>query len=852
MKPFSLAKAITVVLLLLLVAYLEEPHAAPVSIVNIQLGSNADVYVNQRYPSLNYDSSREDVYVRSYADITGSWNLRTLIAFDLTSIPPGSYVTYARLYLYMYKAPSAERIYECDRIVNSWGESTVTWSNQPNVEGLGPKATTIRPVPGDVSWDVKTWVQSFVLGEISATPNYGWMISDKNEDSTTLYEAAFWSREYGTTDQRPALTMSYYPPHLELETYGSGFAAGNWVKMTAHRKDYNDVAVNRGDLAVKLSSTSVSTNKRFSITQGGAPINEIIIDDGSSSKDFWYYDDKVGTCTIKIWTTDYTYYGDDSQQQVVQPGALDHFIFSHITPPEIVVVPFPITITTLDAFGNIVTSYSGTNALSDTTGTISPTVTGTFVNGIWSGNVVINNVASNVKISTSGSGKVGESNVFDVVAGPPAKVSTAPQSFTVAAGVQYSSLSIILQDANGFETKATSPIAVGLTSTSPDGEFRQVGVTIDVTSITIPTGSSSVSVDYYDIRGGTWTLTASATGLTSGRSTITVIPDIIAPVTTIIVGSPKYQSGTALYVSGNTTFTISATDEASGVRETKYRVDGGSWNSYAGPLTLKAYVEGSHTVGYYSVDKAGNSEAERTLTIILDKVPPTVQALEPIESIIAKTNSMKFRAAVEDTGSGISSVELLLDGTSLGMMTKENNTYTKTEEISPGTHRWRVKATDNLGNLTETSEIAFALSIDDEPPIISNVAVSPGSPVMGEAIGISATVDDAISGVQEATIVYTTNGGSSWSRIAMTPPMPPANSYEGIIPAQGPMVKVQFYIEASDRLGNKAIGTTYEFAVSIPIWVYGAVVVILIAIAAVTMRGRSRRQPPPPPPPPPN
>ncbi|MGQ9513672.1 MAG: hypothetical protein ACUVTL_01240 [Thermoproteota archaeon] len=101
-------------------------------------------------------------------------------------------------------------------------------------------------------------------------------------------------------------------------------------------------------------------------------------------------------------------------------------MFGTITSPKTAGVSFTISITAKDAFGNVATSYTGTNALSDTIGTIIPTMTGAFVNGIWSGDVVINKIANNVKISTSGGGKTGESNAFNVVAGPPAPNNPSP------------------------------------------------------------------------------------------------------------------------------------------------------------------------------------------------------------------------------------------------------------------------------------------------------------------------------------------------------------------------------------------------------------------------------------------
>jgi len=64
------------------------------------------------------------------------------------------------------------------------------------------------------------------------------------------------------------------------------------------------------------------------------------------------------------------------------------------------------------------------------------------------------------------------------------------------------------------------------------------------------------------------------------------------------------------------------------------------------------------------------------------------------------------------------------------------------------------------------------------------------------------------------------------------------------------MVRVQFYIEVSDALGNTARSAMQEFAVAIPLWVYGTLIVVLIAVAFVTMRGRGRQPPILPSPPP--
>ncbi len=846
--------------------------SAPVSELARTFWPTDDAQIYQKYPDSNYGGLTW-VAVQSAT----SENCRGLLRFDLSNIPPGAKVISARVYLFKYIAPSVSRTYYCHPASSSWSESSLTWNNQPGIYTTG-STTVIGTTPSTwSSWDVASSVQKFAARDAaSAASNYGWKIGDNSEGSVTTYQSFFYSKEHSDAAYRPYLRLTYYPPHLELQTYGSSFVAGNWVKMTVNRKDYDNNPITRGNLNVKMTSTSTSLNKKFSLSEGGAAITSLVIPDGSSSKDFWYYDDKAGTWTIQAFTDDYMYYvsgvppymifemnyGDDKAQQTVNPAALDRFVLNTISSPKTAGEAFMITITAKDVYGNTVTTYTGTNSLSDTTGTMAPPLTGAFVSGVWSGNVIINKVASAVRISTSGGGKTGQSNAFDVKAGPPAKIAIKPATLTAAAAVQYSSITLSIRDSHDFNTSSASAIVIALSTTSPDGEFRNPGTTTRITSITVPPGATYVLVDYFDIRGGTWILTASAAGLSSGTATVTVIPDTRPPETSINAGSPKYQTSTTLYVTDLTAFTLSAIDDASGVKETKYRIDTGPWTLYSGDFNLGTYSEGTHTIGFYSVDRAGNSEPERTLSAFIDKTPPRVQIIEPVGSVVAKTASVRFRASVVETGSGIATIECILDGTSKGPMAKEGEAYAITLDVVPGMHRWSVDAVDNIGNtLGATAETQFILTIDTDPPVISNVALSPPSPVWMEQIKVSASITDAASGLKQATLYYSTDSGATWSKITMTPT---AGAFEATIPAQGPMAKVQYYIEASDLLANTTRNSTQEISIGIPIWGYGAggLIIVLILIFLLTrLTGKPAQvpsptyppppQPQPPPPPPP-
>ncbi|MGD9131810.1 MAG: hypothetical protein PVH73_09605 [Candidatus Bathyarchaeota archaeon] len=94
--------------------------------------------------------------------------------------------------------------------------------------------------------------------------------------------------------------------------------------------------------------------------------------------------------------------------------ALHHFEF-HTIPTQTANVPFTITITAIDQYGNPFTDYTGVNTLSASGGTISLAATGFFSNGEWNGQVSVTAASPSVTLHTAGLSKTGTSNSFQVV-----------------------------------------------------------------------------------------------------------------------------------------------------------------------------------------------------------------------------------------------------------------------------------------------------------------------------------------------------------------------------------------------------------------------------------------------------
>jgi hypothetical protein len=88
-------------------------------------------------------------------------------------------------------------------------------------------------------------------------------------------------------------------------------------------------------------------------------------------------------------------------------------------------------------------------------------------------------------------------------------------------------------------------------------------------------------------------------------------PDATPPVTTCTLAGEMDGS---VYIS-DVTVILNASDAESGVARTMYNIDNAGWTSYTTPFIIS--MNGTHTVQYYSVDKAGNTETTKSTTFII-------------------------------------------------------------------------------------------------------------------------------------------------------------------------------------------------------------------------------------------
>jgi M6 family metalloprotease-like protein len=202
-----------------------------------------------------------------------------------------------------------------------------------------------------------------------------------------------------------------------------------------------------------------------------------------------------------------------------------------------------------------------------------------------------------------------------------------------------------------------------------------------------------------------------------------IVVDDTAPVTDIIIGSPKYRSSPSdiWNVTNLTGFFISAWDQYAGIDYTWHSIDGNF--TISDTFDLQGYGDGERVIYWSSVDHVGNYE-DKNITVRLDTTPPDtdIEFGEP-----------KYRSQPGDRWNFTTSTELSLanatDGTGVGLnytwytIDGAYYLYSGNFSLSPGLHTITWGGIDYLG--INESENLMEIYVDNEPPVSSLLVGSP-------------------------------------------------------------------------------------------------------------------------------
>jgi hypothetical protein len=216
----------------------------------------------------------------------------------------------------------------------------------------------------------------------------------------------------------------------------------------------------------------------------------------------------------------------------------------------------------------------------------------------------------------------------------------------------------------------------------------------------------------------------------SSRSFKITTTDTTPPVTTSSIAGPM---GLNNWYNGPTTVTFNATDDASGVAQTQYSLDGGqNWSAGTSVLLTESKI---YNVQYRSIDVDGNVETPNTISVMLDSKPPFITEsadtsiifnYQPVASVTISgkikdqpagvdLNTTRFAVhdeygRIEPTGS----ISLAADGSY--SFTVKLRTFVRAKDTDGRLYKIKVSATDNAGN-TGTNETSVIIKrVKQQPP----------------------------------------------------------------------------------------------------------------------------------------
>ncbi len=295
--------------------------------------------------------------------------------------------------------------------------------------------------------------------------------------------------------------------------------------------------------------------------------------------------------------------------------------------------------------------------------------------------------------------------------------------------------------------------------TSPGGQeivsWQSVGTATSVThtGLNLVTGVTFYFAVQAKNGSGAW----SETGVSNGIGL-----DITPPETTTALDGTAGEND---WYTSNVEITLTATDDSSGVKETKYRINEDTWEVYTSPFE----VTGS-TVHYYSEDNASNVEDENQIEVKIDKTPPDTPAVTDDGECTTDGTQLHATWTSADAESGVIEYQYAIGTTSGGTdvvgwtSTGADNYVTATElTLTLGeTYYFSVKAKNEAGSW---SSEGYSDGITYQLP---QIAAAPASFTFNVASGGGNPGDQtlSISNSGCGTLNWNVNGDAGWLSVS--------------------------------------------------------------------------------------
>jgi hypothetical protein len=393
--------------------------------------------------------------------------------------------------------------------------------------------------------------------------------------------------------------------------------------------------------------------------------------------------------------------------------------------------------------GGTATDAAGNSASGDVTGInvdkTQPVLTGTFATGWHIGDVTVTWSCTDAR-----SGPVAQP-ADGAVTGEGANLSSTATCTDKAGNTATETVSGIQIDRTAPTTTASVPDPLA------SGWYKGA---IQVT-LTGHDALSGVDTTYYRVDGGAAQAYGGAFAFaTKGTHTISYWSTDVAgniedgtgniltlkidgnPPTTTVINPISPASG--WFVTSGIPVAFDATDAESGIAATYYQIDGGDEQTYGEPFTADLST-GSHTITYWSVDLAGNVEAEQTTDVKVDTVPPTITgSRNPAPNAHGWNNtSVDVTFVCSDADSGLNGIVGCGPNATVSSEGANQQVQGDTQDVA--------------GNANSTT--VDDINIDKTPPTLTGAATTDPNGVgwYNGDVKIAWSGDDGLSGIDPAT-----------------------------------------------------------------------------------------------------
>jgi hypothetical protein len=200
----------------------------------------ADATVLQGYPTVNLGDTADmwagyDEYLEPDGQIA-----RSLVKFDIASLPPNVDITEATLRVYLvgsWDYPDTSRTITTYRITSSWSESNVTWNNRPGYGSAYGSRSIVSGAWGWYEFDVTNLVSGWYDGTYT---NHGVMLRGPEVSGLDSSWRSFGTRESPYTPQLVIEHATSTPPTitgLPDQTLEVNTSLDNAIDLWAYASD---------------------------------------------------------------------------------------------------------------------------------------------------------------------------------------------------------------------------------------------------------------------------------------------------------------------------------------------------------------------------------------------------------------------------------------------------------------------------------------------------------------------------------------------------------------------------------------------------------------------------------------